>query len=163
MPISQVPSGPLCSSDVRCRRARCRVLRGAGVAVAGRGVLHQAACFGQGPATRFAFQAQRHLHVFQEREEAETLLAVDDHPVTIWEQPAACRPGAAVKLLVPMTQQVDLQEAVGEANEHQLVDDQAPRRRMKPRQVPEAFHLAMSLFRLPVILPPKTKAVSGSG
>jgi hypothetical protein len=46
--------------------------------------------------------------LFQEGEEAETLRTINDHPVTIREQPAACRPGAAVKLLVAMTQQMDL-------------------------------------------------------
>ena len=72
---------------------------GAGVAIGERGVLHQAAGFGQCPATGFALQAQRQFHVLQEREEAETLLAIDDHSVTIRKQPAACRPGAAVQAL----------------------------------------------------------------
>jgi hypothetical protein len=38
--------------------------------------------------------------VFQECEEAEALLAVDDHPVAVREKAAACRPGAAIEFLV---------------------------------------------------------------
>src|SRR5208282_877371 len=57
-------------------------------------------------------------------------------------------PSAAVELLVALTQQVDLQQAVGQADEDQLADYQAPCRRVEPRQIPETFHLAMSLFNI---------------
>ena len=41
---------------------------------------------------------------------------------------------------------MDLQQAIGQADEHQLADHQAPCRRLEPGQVPETLQLPMPLF-----------------
>src|SRR5260370_1686174 len=84
--------GAFCDSDVRRGVAGPRGLGGIGFGIVGRGILQETACFGQGSATRLSLQAQRQFHVFQEREEAEVLLAVNDHSVALREKAATCLP-----------------------------------------------------------------------
>src|SRR5512135_3493083 len=74
-----------------------------GLGWVGQGFMQQAARLAQRATAGLALQAQRQLHVFQEREEAEVLLAVDDHAVSIGEQSVAGRPGATVQFLVALT------------------------------------------------------------
>src|SRR5208337_191995 len=74
-----------------------------GLGWVGQGFMQQAARLAQRATAGLALQAQRQLHVFQEREEAEVLLAVDDHAVPIGEQSVAGRPGATVQFLVALT------------------------------------------------------------
>jgi len=65
--------------------------------------MQQAARLAQRSTAGLALQAQHQLHVFQEREEAEVLLAVDDHTVPIGEQSVAGRPSATVQLVMALT------------------------------------------------------------
>ena len=73
----------------------------------GQGFMQQTTSLAQRATASLALHAERQLHVFQEREEAEALLAADDHAVTIGEQAVAGRPGAAVQFLVALTLQFD--------------------------------------------------------
>ena len=59
----------------------------------GQGFMQQTTRLAQRATAGLALQAERQPHVFQEREEAEALLAADDHAVTIGEQAVAGRPG----------------------------------------------------------------------
>jgi len=86
-------------------------------------LLTQAAGLGQRSAPRLPLQTQRQLRMLQEREESKTLLTVHDHPITVRQQTAGRGSPATVQLLVPLLQQVKLQQTVCQAHEHRLAHD----------------------------------------
>ena len=71
-------------------------------------------------AAGFTFQAEGQLGVFQQREEPEILLPVDDDAVAVGQQPPSGLHRMAVQSRMPLLQQVKLQQAVGRRREHRL-------------------------------------------
>jgi hypothetical protein len=84
--------------------------------------------------------------MFQQREEREVLLAVDNDSVSVGQQPVRRRPRSPIQLLVTLTRQVDLQRVVRQAHEHRLAHDQVPSRRVESCQIPKAFDLPMTFL-----------------
>ena len=86
--------------------------------------------------------------MLQKAEEREVILTIQDHSIAVGQQSPSRLGRTAVQLAMPVLQQMHLQQTVGERHEDRLVDDQAPGRRVKPRQVPKAFDLAVPLLNI---------------